>query len=55
MNHLCLEGQFNRFFINKPLPISQPSVWKRLENGEAALDKEETSHDDLFDAFRLSM
>jgi hypothetical protein len=26
-----------------------------LENGEGSLDKEATSHDDLFDAFRLSL
>ena len=26
-----------------------------VENGEGYLDKEATSHDDLFDAFRLSL
>ena len=26
-----------------------------VENGEGSLDKEATSHDDLFDAFRMSM
>ena len=26
-----------------------------IENGEGILDKEATSHDDLFDAFRLSL
>ena len=26
-----------------------------VENGEGALDKEATAHDDLFDAFRLSL
>ena len=26
-----------------------------VENGESSLDKEATSHDDLLDAFRLSM
>ena len=26
-----------------------------VENGEGSLDKEATSHDDLFDAFRLSL
>ena len=26
-----------------------------LENGEGSLDKEATSRDDLFDAFRLSL
>jgi hypothetical protein len=26
-----------------------------VENGEGALDKEATSHDDLFDYFRLSL
>jgi hypothetical protein len=26
-----------------------------VEKGEGSLDKEATSHDDLFDAFRLSM
>ena len=26
-----------------------------LENGECMLDKEDTSHDDLFDAFRMSL
>ena len=26
-----------------------------VENGEGVLDKEATSHDDLFDAFRVSL
>ena len=26
-----------------------------VENGEGNLDKEATSHDDLFDAFRMSL
>ena len=26
-----------------------------VENGEGSLDKEATSHDDLFDSFRLSL
>ena len=26
-----------------------------VENGEGSLDKEATSHDDLFDGFRLSL
>lgn len=26
-----------------------------VENGEDSLDKETTSHDDLFDAFRMSL
>jgi hypothetical protein len=26
-----------------------------VENGEGALDKEATSHDDLFDSFRMSL
>jgi hypothetical protein len=26
-----------------------------VENGEGSLDKEATNHDDLFDAFRLSL
>ena len=26
-----------------------------VENGEGVLDKEATSHDDLFDSFRLSL
>ena len=26
-----------------------------VENGEGMLDKEATSHDDLFDSFRLSL
>jgi hypothetical protein len=26
-----------------------------VENGEGALDKETTSHDDLFDSFRLAL
>ena len=26
-----------------------------MENGEGYLDKEATSHDDLFDSFRLSV
>ena len=30
------------------------SLRTAVENGEGSLDKEATSHDDLFDAFRLS-
>ena len=28
---------------------------KAVEKGEGSLDKEATSHDDLFDAFRMSL
>ena len=31
----------------------QPAM--TVENGEGMLDKEATSHDDLFDSFRLSL
>ncbi|MGH9988299.1 MAG: hypothetical protein ACRD8W_30560 [Nitrososphaeraceae archaeon] len=31
------------------------SLRTAVENGEGSLDKEATSHDDLFDAFRLSL
>jgi hypothetical protein len=31
------------------------SLRTAVENGEGMLDKEATSHDDLFDAFRLSL
>ena len=31
------------------------SLRKAVENGEGRLDKEATSHDDLLDAFRLSL
>ena len=31
------------------------SLRTAVENGEGSLDKEATSHDDLFDAFRMSL
>ena len=31
------------------------ALWTAVENGEGNLDKEATSHDDLFDAFRMSL
>jgi hypothetical protein len=31
------------------------SLHTAVENGEGSLDKDATSHDDLFDAFRLSL
>ena len=31
------------------------SLRNAVENGEGSLDKEATSHDDLFDSFRLSL
>jgi len=31
------------------------SLRTAVENGEGVLDKEATSHDDLFDAFRMSL
>jgi hypothetical protein len=31
------------------------SLKTAVENGEGMLDKEATSHDDLFDSFRLSL
>jgi len=31
------------------------SLRTAVENGEGSLDKEATSHDDCFDAFRLSL
>ena len=31
------------------------SLRTAVENGEGMLDKEATSHDDLFDAFRMSL
>jgi hypothetical protein len=31
------------------------SIRTAVENGESLLDKEATSHDDLFDAFKLSL
>jgi hypothetical protein len=31
------------------------SLRTAVENGEGMLDKDATSHDDLFDAFRLSL
>ena len=31
------------------------SLRTAVENGEGMVDKEATSHDDLFDAFRLSL
>lgn len=37
--------------FNKPITSLRTAV----ENGEGNLDKEATSHDDLFDSFRLSL
>jgi hypothetical protein len=31
------------------------ALWTAVENGEGSLDKDATSHDDLFDAFRMSL
>ena len=37
--------------FNKLITVLRSAV----ENGEGILDKEATSHDDLFDSFRLSL
>jgi hypothetical protein len=31
------------------------ALWTAMENGEKMLEKEAISHDDLFDAFRISL
>lgn len=35
--------------------IAIPGLRTAIENGEGMLNKDATSHDDLFDAFRLSL
>ena len=44
--------QFQEFMTMTELITALRTV---VENGEGVLDKETTSHDDLFDAFRLSL
>jgi hypothetical protein len=50
-----LEYQNGQVAINPRHNNLITSLPTALENGEGSLDKEATSHDDLFDAFRLSL
>ena len=44
--HVAIHPRFNKLIT---------SLRTAVENGEGVLDKEATSHDDLFDSFRLSL
>lgn len=50
-----LEYQNGQVVINPRHNKLITSLRIALENGEGSLDKEATSHDDLFNAFRLSL
>lgn len=50
-----LEYRNGYMFINPRFTKLITSLRTAVENGEGVLDKEATSHDDLLDAFRLSM
>ena len=50
-----LEYQNGRVAINPRHNKLITSLRTAPENGEGSLDKETTGHDDLFDAFRLSL
>ena len=50
-----LEYQNGQVAINPRHIKLITSLRTALENGGGSLDKEATSHDDLFDAFRLSL
>ncbi len=51
-NTICNLGMYGLW--DKKYDILSPKG-TTVENGEGSLDKEATSHDDLFDAFRLSL
>ena len=50
-----LEYQNGMIAINPKHTKLVTALRTAVENGEGSLDKEATSHDDLFDAFRMSM
>ena len=43
---IAINPKFNKLII---------ALRTAVENGEGSLDKEATSHDDLFDSFRMSL
>ena len=50
-----LEYQNGYMAINPNFNKLITALRTAVENGEGSLDKQATSHDDLFDAFRLSL
>ena len=50
-----LEYRNGQVAINPKFTKLITALRKAVENGEGMLDKEATSHDDLFDSFRLSL
>jgi hypothetical protein len=50
-----LEYQKGYIAINPKFTMLTTALRTAVEKGSGTLDKEATSHDDLFDAFRLSM
>jgi hypothetical protein len=50
-----LEHMNGQVTINPRHNIMKTALHTTVENGEGVLDKEATSHDDLFDSFRLSL
>ena len=44
--HMAIHPRFNKLIT---------ALRTAVENGEGVLDKEATSHDDLFDSFKLSL
>jgi hypothetical protein len=44
--HMAIHPKFNKLIT---------SLRTAVEKGDGTLDKEATSHDDLFDAFRMSL
>ena len=50
-----LEYQNEMIAINPKHNKLVTALSTAVENGEGSLDKEATSHDDLFDSFRLSL
>lgn len=50
-----LEYQNGHMAINPRFTELITSLRTAVENGEGMLDKEATSHDNLFDSFRLSL
>jgi hypothetical protein len=50
-----LEDEGGMLAINPRFTKLVTALRTAVENGEGSLDKEATSHDDLFDAFRMSL
>jgi hypothetical protein len=50
-----LEDEGEMLAINPKHTKLVTALRTAVENGEGSLDKEATSHDDLFDAFRMSL